>query len=251
MKKRIIALCISFMLLFSIPVCAAQMQPVNGTAVINTDSLNVRSGPSKDYKKLGTLKKDTMVQIIGMVEPDWYVIEYGGGEGYIHKDYIIVTLQEEAFKEESAVDKKSILIIGIISAIVIVVGTMGVTLLKSRDEEEDESEEEKGETIPITSHEDTNMHLGEVSYDTYRIDIDPSFFEDTQIIPQPESIYDENGVAPWKKDLFGEEIAEEQIVREQITSETDIQSLDSKLEQASAQIAALQKEVEQLKKQQP
>ena len=31
----------------------------------------------------------------------------------------------------------------------------------------------------------------------------------------------------------------------------DIQALDSKLEQASAQIAALQKEVEQLKKQQP
>lgn len=245
MKKRIIALCISFILLFSIPVCAAQMQPVNGTAVINTDSLNVRSGPSKDYEKLGTLKKDTMVQIIGRVEPDWYVIEYGGGEGYIHKDYIIVTLQEEeAFKEESAVDKKSILIIGIISAIVIVVGTMGVTLLKSRDEEEDESEEEKGEIIPITSHEDTNMHLGEVSYDTYRIDIDPSFFEDTQIIPQPESIYDDRErEQEWKSDIF-----ETKETQTSVGTREEFETLDLKLEEATAQIAALQKEVEKLKK---
>ena len=65
------------------------------------------------------------------------------------------------------------------------------------------------------------------------------------------AIYDENGDAPWRKDLFSEEVKQENVVVEQITSETDIQSLDSKLEQASAQIAALQKEVEQLKKQQP
>ena len=53
------------------------------------------------------------------------------------------------------------------------------------------------------------------------------------------------------QDLYGEEIAEEQVVMEQLTTEADIQALDTKLEQASAQIAALQKEVEQLKKQQP
>ena len=44
---------------------------------------------------------------------------------------------------------------------------------------------------------------------------------------------------------------EEQAVAESVTAEADIQILDSELEQASAQIAALQKEVEQLKKQQP
>ena len=69
-------------------------------------------------------------------------------------------------------------------------------------------------------------------------------FEQTTIIPQPDSIYDENGDAPWRKDLFSEEVKQENVVVEQITSETDIQSLDSKLEQASAQIAALQKEVQ-------
>ena len=81
--------------------------------------------------------------------------------------------------------------------------------------------------------------------------LDYKALEQTTLIPQPESIYDENGIAPWKKDLYGEELAEEKIIVEQMTSEADIQALDSKLEQASAQIAALQKEVEQLKKQQP
>jgi len=115
---------------------------------------------------------------------------------------------------------------------------------------EQDDEEVIEEEIPLSDHADTNMHMGEVTYDTYRLDIDPKYFEQTSVIPQPESIYDENGIAPCKKDLYGEEIAEEQVVKEQLTSEADIQELDSKLEQASAQIAALQKEVEQLKKQQ-
>ena len=120
------------------------------------------------------------------------------------------------------------------------------TFIGVRKELDGEDEEEE---IPITDHSDTNMHMGEVTYDTYRLDIDPKYFEQTSFLPQPESIYDENGDAPWKKDLYGEEIAEEQVVAP-LTAEADIQTLDSKLEQASAQIAALQKEVEQLKKQQ-
>jgi len=91
------------------------------------------------------------------------------------------------------------------------------------------------------------MHMGEITYDTYRIDIDPKYFENTTIIPQPESVYEEK---LWKKDLFGEEVTE-RVVKEQVTSEADIQTLDSKLEQASEKIAALQKEVDELKKQQP
>ena len=137
MKKRIIALCIYFLLLFSLPVYANEVESIRGMAVINTDSLNVRSGPSKDYSRIGTLKRDTMVQIIGMVEPDWYVIEYGGGEGYIHKDYIVVTLNEELLvQEQKDIDSKTFLIIGIVGAITVVVGAMIATLLKARDTEE-------------------------------------------------------------------------------------------------------------------
>ena len=244
MKKRIIALCIYFLLLFSLPVYANEVESIRGMAVINTDSLNVRSGPSKDYSRIGTLKRDTMVQIIGMVEPDWYVIEYGGGEGYIHKDYIVVTLNEELLgQEQKDIDSKTFLIIGIVGAITVVVGAMITTLLKARDTEEVEIEEEQ-KGIPITSHEDTNMHLGEVSYDTYRLDIDPSFFENTDIIPQPESIYDDkNSHLDSKSHLF-----ETKEMQSPVGTREEFETLDLKLEEATAQIAALQREVEKLKK---
>ena len=244
MKKRIIALCIYFLLLFSLPVYANEVESIRGMAVINTDSLNVRSGPSKDYSRIGTLKRDTMVQIIGMVEPDWYVIEYGGGEGYIHKDYIVVTLNEELLvQEQKDIDSKTFLIIGIVGAITVVVGAMIATLLKARDTEEVEIEEEQ-KGIPITSHEDTNMHLGEVSYDTYRLDIDPSFFENTDIIPQPESIYDDkNSHLDSKSHLF-----ETKEMQSSVGTREEFETLDLKLEEATAQIAALQREVEKLKK---
>lgn len=229
----------------SLPVYAANVERLRGVAVVTAENLNVRSGPSKEYDKLGTLAKDVSVEVKGIVEPDWYVIEYQGEEGYISSDYVIFTPQDE-IEGGFALIAKKYMVMALIVVILIVAGITIYTFIGMKRKQEDDEE-----FIPVTDHDDTNMHMGEVTYDTYRIDIDPKYFEQTTIIPQPESIYDENGEAPWKKDLFGEEIAEEQIVKEQITSEADIQALDSKLEQASAQIAALQKEVEQLKKQQP
>ena len=82
-------------------------------------------------------------------------------------------------------------------------------------------ENDEEDYIPITDHDDTNMHMGEISYDTYRLDIDPKYFEQTSVIPQPESIYDENGNVPWKKEMYGEEIAEEQIIKEELPSEKE------------------------------
>lgn len=245
MRRFLLSICMVLVLFASLPVYAANVERLRGVAVVTAENLNVRSGPSKEYDKLGTLAKDVSVEVKGIVEPDWYVIEYQGEEGYISSDYVIFTPQDE-IEGGFALIAKKYMVMALIVVILIVAGITIYTFIGMKRKQEDDEE-----FIPVTDHDDTNMHMGEVTYDTYRIDIDPKYFEQTTIIPQPESIYDENGEAPWKKDLFGEEIAEEQIVKEQITSEADIQALDSKLEQASAQIAALQKEVEQLKKQQP
>ncbi len=248
MRRFLLSICMALFLFASLPVYAAEVEPLKGVAVVTAESLNVRSGPSKNYDKIGTLSKDISVEVEGIVEPDWYVIEFEGEEGYINSDYVIFTPEDE-IEGGFALVAKQYFVMALIVIILILSGIIIYTFInmkKNQDEEEDDYEE-----IPVTDHDDTNMHMGEVIYDTYRIDIDPKYFEQTTIIPQPESIYDETGEAPWKKDLFGEEIAEEQIIEQQLTSEADIQALDSKLEQASAQIAALQKEVEQLKKQQP
>ncbi len=246
MRRFLLSICMALTLFASLPVYAAEVEPLKGVAVVDVESLNVRSGPSKEYEKLGTLAKDVSVEVEGIVEPNWYVIDFEGEEGYISSDYVIFTPEDEIEGGFALVAKKYI-VMALVVAILILSGILVYTFIniKRKPDEEDD------ENIPVTDHDDTNMHMGEVTYDTYRIDIDPKYFEQTTIIPQPESIYDERGEAPWKKDLYEEEIAEEQIVKEQLTSEADIQALDSKLEQASAQIAALQKEVEQLKKQQP
>ena len=246
MRRFLLSICIALVLFTSLPVYAANVERLRGVAVVTAENLNVRSGPSKKYDKLGTLAKDVSVEVKGIVEPDWYVIEYQGEEGYINSDYVIFTPQDEIEGGFALVAKKY-MVMALVVVILVVGGITIYTFIGMKRKQEEDEEE----YIPVTDHDDTNMHMGEVTYDTYRIDIDPKYFEQTTIIPQPESIYDEKGEAPWKKDLFGEEMAEEQIIKEQITSEADIQTLDSKLEQASAQIAALQKEVEQLKKQQP
>ena len=243
MRKFLFSLCIVLVLLTSLPVYASNAERLRGVAVIDVDNLNVRSGPSKEYEKIGSLSRDMSVKVTGIVEPDWYVIDFEGENGYISSDYVIFTPQDEIEGGFAFISKKYF-VMALVVGILIISGGLIYTFINMKKEQDEE------EQIPITDHADTNMHLGEVTYDTYRIDIDPKYFEQTTVLPQPESLYDENGEAPWKKDLYGEEIAEEQVVMEQFTSEADIQALDSKLEQASAQIAALQKEVEQLRKQQ-
>jgi len=239
MRKIILSLCFVLFFFISLPVYAKDVESLKGIAVVDVETLNVRSGPSKEYDKLGTLAKDISVEVKGFVEPDWYLIDFEGKEGYINSEYVIFTPLEETGKNDFFIDKKY-LVMALVVAILIVSGILIYTFINMRKED---SEEE----IPITDHDNTNMHMGEITYDTYRIDIDPKYFENTTIIPQPESVYEEK---LWKKDLFGEEVTE-RVVKEQVTSEADIQTLDSKLEQASAQIAALQKEVDELKKQQP
>lgn len=245
MKRVFITMCMALFLVVSLPVSAAEMEPLKGVAVVEAQNLNVRSGPSKDYDKLGTLSQGMEVEVEGIVEPDWYVIEFEGEEGFINSNYVIFTPQDEIEGGFALVAKKYI-VMALMVAILLLAGILIYTLMSIKKNQEDDDEDD----IPVTDHDDTNMHLGEVTYDTYRIDIDPKYFEQTTIIPQPESIYDEKEEAPWKKDLYGDEPVGTGKIAEQMNTETEIHLLDSKLEQASAQIAALQKEVEQLRKQQ-
>lgn len=226
MRRFLFSLCMMIFLFASLTVYAMEIEPTTGIAVVEAENLNVRSGPSKDFDKLGTLSEGVSVEVKGYVDPDWYVIDFEGKDGYISSKYVTFTPKDEVEGGLEFVSKKYI-VMGLVVAILVISGIIVYTFIHMKKEDE----------IPITDHDDTNMHMGEVTYDTYRLDIDPKFFEQTSVIPQPESIYDEKG------DVFNGE------KKVNVTAEADIHTLDSKLEQASAQIAALQKEVEQLKKQ--
>ena len=85
----------------------ATTQEETTTAVVITDiektmysttSLNVRSGPSADYDKIGSLKKGQQVKVTGKAEQTgWYRIEYSGKTGFVSGKY----LQDEPLPEET------------------------------------------------------------------------------------------------------------------------------------------------------
>lgn len=69
-----------------------QPQPGEDEKVIatgnTTGSLNVRSGPSSNYSKLGTLAKGTKVEVVERYSNGWYKIKYKGSYGYVSGAYV-------------------------------------------------------------------------------------------------------------------------------------------------------------------
>lgn len=61
---------------------------MKATGKITATSLNVRSGPSANGKKIGNLSKDTDVSITGVAPNGWYQIAYGSAIGYISNQYV-------------------------------------------------------------------------------------------------------------------------------------------------------------------
>ena len=62
----------------------------SGTAKVTCDVLNVRQGPGTNYSILGTLSNGKTATIQAQ-SGNWYKISYGGGSGWISKDYVTVS----------------------------------------------------------------------------------------------------------------------------------------------------------------
>lgn len=64
------------------------------TGTVNTQRLNVRSGPGTSYSKVGSLSLNTEVTInsssTGSDGYVWYQVSFNGGSGYIRSDYVYV-----------------------------------------------------------------------------------------------------------------------------------------------------------------
>ena len=60
---------------------------VTHTGVV-TDGLNVRSGGSTSYSKIGYLNKGTKVNIVDKLSNGWYKIKYESGYGYVSGKYV-------------------------------------------------------------------------------------------------------------------------------------------------------------------
>ncbi len=62
-------------------------ESVKETKEVNTNSLNVRSGPGTNYSKLGSLSKGTKVEVISESN-GWSKINYNGKEAYVSSQYL-------------------------------------------------------------------------------------------------------------------------------------------------------------------
>uniref|UniRef100_UPI00260A6FC6 SH3 domain-containing protein n=1 Tax=Terrisporobacter sp. TaxID=1965305 RepID=UPI00260A6FC6 len=58
------------------------------TGTVNTNSLNVRSGASTSYSKIGTLSRGAKVEIVNTESNGWYKIKFGNGYGYVSSSYV-------------------------------------------------------------------------------------------------------------------------------------------------------------------
>ncbi|MCQ2507554.1 MAG: SH3 domain-containing protein [Dorea sp.] len=97
MKKKMLSMLIACMLvclcmpfLFGMETKAATKYPYLAK-VVNTDKVNVRSGPGTNYEKIDTLKKSQMVKVHG-IKNSFYKVKKSGKwnnkVAYIHKDYL-------------------------------------------------------------------------------------------------------------------------------------------------------------------
>lgn len=59
-----------------------------GYYVVTSSKLNVRVGTSTLKKVLGTLKKGDKVDVIEVVNRNWYKVMTGSGEGYVSSKYL-------------------------------------------------------------------------------------------------------------------------------------------------------------------
>ncbi len=71
------------------PAADSGMTAYNATAVVNATTVNVRSGPSTSYSKIGTVSKNMRITVVGKFSSGaWYKIVYGSGYGYMSGAYL-------------------------------------------------------------------------------------------------------------------------------------------------------------------
>lgn len=73
--------------------------PMTNTGTVNCTTLNVRSGPGTSYGIIGSISKNTKVDITGYYSPTkWYQIKYNGMNGYVYSQYIDIPVEESDSK---------------------------------------------------------------------------------------------------------------------------------------------------------
>ena len=236
-----------------------QVTEIEMQGTLTTDSaLNVRSGPGKEYDIIGLVKDDVILHITGQTDDGWYQIELDGQTGYVSGQYVAAQ-ETDTVTEEKTIGEpeegyrgwnqspqmKKIIVIGVIILVVLVM--LVITLKNMRreddeeddedydDEEDDDDDDEEEEAAEKAVKKRASQRNGGREYvireEDYRIQIDPSFFEDKEYIEQPDMVTG-----------YLERILMEENQEKELSS-----AKQKELDQAMEKLNELQKEIERLK----
>jgi len=103
LKKTVAVLLAAACLLSCAVFAVADGELAYGAATVNASSLNIRSGPSTDSTKLGSIPRNERLVILDKGDGTWYHINYQGIEGYVHSDYLKDVLTVENFSASGEV----------------------------------------------------------------------------------------------------------------------------------------------------
>jgi uncharacterized protein YraI len=89
--KKLLAICLVLIATIALSICAPAVASAKTytKGSVTAKVLNVRSGPSKTYKKVGSLKKGASVSIVS-TKSGWKKVTYKSLTGYVYGKYIKV-----------------------------------------------------------------------------------------------------------------------------------------------------------------
>lgn len=163
--KKLLLLVLVMMLAIPVQAKAAGLESAKGSAIVDTDNLNVRSGPGTDYSALGKVSTGESFDVTA-VNDEWVEIDYYGDKGYLSMNYVVYEpLEEEIIEDEPEVeeaDSKDLvntdaeevpevgeesaynykLIFGLIGAIVVVFLVILLTIKSLKDMDYDDDDDD-------------------------------------------------------------------------------------------------------------
>lgn len=248
-----------------------------GTAVIQTDALNVRSGPGKEYEAIGKARAGEEYTVSGETENGWYRIDYNGGEGYVSGEYVTVALsgQEKEADAENGEEKEvapipglpgvwqkikaggmlsvaaAILIPVLILAIVFTVRSM----MRAGDEEEDEDYPDD-EEFEEDEYDPEDGEFEEDGYDPEDEEFEEDGYDPEAVEPAAEKEEDlreerareaflRREVAPYIEEETALRRAAEELEAKKAAGKDE--ETDEELRQAMEKLSELQQEIERIK----
>jgi uncharacterized protein YraI len=90
LSKKLLAICIALIAAFALSISTPAVFAKTLTkGSVTATALNLRSGPGKTYKKVGTLKRGASVTVIS-TKSGWKKVQYKNLTGYVYGKYLKV-----------------------------------------------------------------------------------------------------------------------------------------------------------------